>query len=1069
MNLFKQAFIAMDTDSRDPKPGFYRDALNIIPATDGLDNSGSKQTVPGSVVRTNAGLPAGSTQIGSCVDSQNNWLIYFCYCDDGINHSIWYFDPSDNTHTEILKSQYLNFSLSHPITGSYAVNGILFFTEGLNGARSFNIQQAINGLYAENDPKLAVQIALLKPAPLLSPTAEKLADAGVTSNNISSDGWQFSVRYIYHDNTYSLLSPLSKLVLPSAFPKLEDTLNYISVTIDVDSTVDAVIQRLQFCFVKNNSGDVYMFKEILATGASSYTVSFYNAEPLELLDENATTSVNMVPLNSKNLTFFKDRVFTTLDEFDYADVGDFTLTMSMENASSGDGSFHLPGCSYSYGVVFRDITGARTNGVLLPTPISFPNQYCSSNTNADPAVLRNARWTIGGNLTPPAWAKTFSIVRKLNNTMQTFVQTPAQVMFYKREGSSSGSGETLDNGKVFYNSKQPSWENTLTLRVPINIPISLDNTYKIRLLQNIGQTHDVENIIDIQGGKIICGNFGITNWSSKTAIFLVQLELYKRESEELFFEVGEDYPIEDGAFSTATGVVKGDAYRMFLNIDEPGQCFQVDDYDFGFTKDGSTTGGQMDAYPPSSPNDRWLQAKYWGATIYSMSPTTASNTIETLETTIEKPLVNKKKQRRRSIIGSVAGGVLLGGIGAVAGALLARRINKQENEETTEKIISDIRRVYTLDYSKIITSIGRSWVEVNNKQVNNEPGTIAYSEKLVANSKVNGTNLFYDVNTYSISPAYTRIRKLQPAGNVMLSIHDRATHGIYVGEGFVRTADGQDILTKTDAVIGDARVFEARYGCVHPQSVVEYNGRAWWVDAHNSELIRYNNGLTPLAMTYKMKTFFREKCSQLLTTGGNVVGGFDPNTNMVYMTFTIGEEKTTIGFVDRPNYEGFISRFSFTPEAYATISDRFFSFEDGVLLEHNASSTQNNFNGVQFDSRITAVFNDNKSKVKILKTIAEESNNVWTVPECRGVAREQITNLRKAAWFNQKNAHFYTWWLRDTTTNPLLLEGNQTALRSGKVMRDQVFEIDLKCTSTEETTIDSITIGYRISPGQRSN
>jgi len=402
------------------------------------------------------------------------------------------------------------------------------------------------------------------------------------------------------------------------------------------------------------------------------------------------------------------------------------------------------------------------------------------------------------------------------------------------------------------------------------------------------------------------------------------------------------------------------------------------------------------------------------------------------------------------------------------GLLLARRKN-QADSEAVETVTADVRRTHTFDYSKIAIDAGRPFIRIDNKRESIEPTSLVFSEKFIQNTKVNGLSTFTDSNVYQLSVKRTPIRKLQPAGEVVLSIHERDTSSLYVGQRFVQTGSNQDILTQTLETIGDDRLLNGGHGTIHPQSVVEDNGRVWYFSAYTGELLRYNNGITPLAMVYKMRSYFKQKADQLLATGGQVVSGFDPHLNILYVTFEISGERETIGFVDRPGYEGFISFYDFKPEAYAKCQNKMFSFKDGQLWEHNANSTRNNFYGEQFSSSISFVMNAEFNKNKILRTLAEESNDLWTVPACTTPGGQE-TKLHKETWFVLKNGTYIAkdGWLRDMNTNPALLIGNQIPIRHGHEMEGKYFDVTIENDSTDEVRIDAVTNGYRISGGQRT-
>ena len=397
MELHRIGFTRMDSDSSESAlpPGSYREASNIILAESGRSGGLSKSTCPGTVVRTNSSLPSGvNTPIGYCEDPENSRIVYFIHNSLG-SHCIFQYSFTTSTHTKIMQSVYLAFSTSYPITGAAVLKDTLVFTDALNGLRSLNITQAIANYYTTGSDALNRQISLHKLPPHARPTATFGTDLG-EANNISGDSWMFSCRYVFFDNETSLLGPYSEQKLATAFPDKSDTANnYITITQSVHADLQPVIKKVQFLYKKNDEAEVYLFKEVAGTGASSYSTTFYNADPSRLIPDEELTSVNMVPLTSKNLTIFKERAISTLDQYDYAETGNFLFSLSTTTVSATAGPHHLGDSTYTYAIQFFD-EYMRPMYLLKPTKINIPGSYASSNTSADPASPKNVTWTIGG-------------------------------------------------------------------------------------------------------------------------------------------------------------------------------------------------------------------------------------------------------------------------------------------------------------------------------------------------------------------------------------------------------------------------------------------------------------------------------------------------------------------------------------------------------------------------------------------------------------------------------------------------------------------------------------------------
>ena len=72
-----------------------------------------------------------------------------------------------------------------------------------------------------------------------------------------------------------------------------------------------------------------------------------------------------------------------------------------------------------------------------------------------------------------------------------------------------------------------------------------------------------------------------------------------------------------------------------------------------------------------------------------------------------------------------------------------------------------------------------------------------------------------------------------------------------------------------------------------------------------------------------------------------------------------------------------LSFYSFNPELYTNLHNRFFSFENGQIYRHNVNDTNNNFYGTQYDSMVELVSRQNPSTVKVYNAIGLEGDSNW--------------------------------------------------------------------------------------------
>lgn len=86
----------------------------------------------------------------------------------------------------------------------------------------------------------------------------------------------------------------------------------------------------------------------------------------------------------------------------------------------------------------------------------------------------------------------------------------------------------------------------------------------------------------------------------------------------------------------------------------------------------------------------------------------------------------------------------------------------------------------------------------------------------------------------------------------------------------------------------------------------------------------------------------------------------------------------TITFSEKNN--GWTGFFDYLPEAMCRLNNRFFMVKNGQLHLANDKDNpiRNNFFGVQYNSKVTTVFNENPNDDKVFKTLVEQSNKPWS-------------------------------------------------------------------------------------------
>lgn len=111
--------------------------------------------------------------------------------------------------------------------------------------------------------------------------------------------------------------------------------------------------------------------------------------------------------------------------------------------------------------------------------------------------------------------------------------------------------------------------------------------------------------------------------------------------------------------------------------------------------------------------------------------------------------------------------------------------------------------------------------------------------------------------------------------------------------------------------------------------------------------------------------------------------------------------------------KGWPSFYSYIPDFMIGMNSYFYTFRNGNLYRHNTNVLRNNYYGVQYNSRITSVFNTEPQTIKLFKTMSYESDDAWA---CTALFTELSGGSMLDTYFVQKEREWFT-FLRDNSTN----------------------------------------------------
>lgn len=264
--------------------------------------------------------------------------------------------------------------------------------------------------------------------------------------------------------------------------------------------------------------------------------------------------------------------------------------------------------------------------------------------------------------------------------------------------------------------------------------------------------------------------------------------------------------------------------------------------------------------------------------------------------------------------------------------------------------------VYDEHFEKWVRGTGRSIARLStgSKELLKK-NALRFGQEYFLNSSLNQIAAFEALDEQNLPSEGGAGMALAESGRVLVALQYAQTTGIYVGQGFVKTTNGNNFLTKTDNVIGDINKNLGDHGCQNPYTVVCREGRVYYLDLRRGYVIRRSqDGLTRIS-DYGMRTFFADICRNFRETVAaeftRIIAGWDPK----YECYVIQFQKTadpsaaqlaTVYFHEKTNsWVCFATNY---PEFYGTFGTRRLDFSGGQLWRQaNNIAPFNNWFGNQ--------------------------------------------------------------------------------------------------------------------------
>lgn len=285
------------------------------------------------------------------------------------------------------------------------------------------------------------------------------------------------------------------------------------------------------------------------------------------------------------------------------------------------------------------------------------------------------------------------------------------------------------------------------------------------------------------------------------------------------------------------------------------------------------------------------------------------------------------------------------------------------------------------------------------EQYNEEVKTngLIFSGIFNSTASVNRLNQFIMAEsiTKDLNPEYGSIQKLNTRDTDVTVFCEDKVLRVLTNKDALFNADGNANITSNNAVLGQSMPYVGDFGIsLNPESFAKYGFRSYFTDRARGAVLRLSrDGLEPLSPK-GMADYFTDK----LAVSQIAIGSFDDKKgsyNISLQSNTVRGADDTVSF--KENVAGWPSRKSYIPENGISLNNTYYTFKNGEMYSHD-NEVRNNFYGVQYNSSIKLIFNDNPDVVKSFKTLNYEGSQPYWKQDLSDT--EYYNNITKLGWFN---------------------------------------------------------------------
>lgn len=1142
MKLAEQKYLKgiIDADSVDAAVAqdAYTNAENVrfgttdAGVTEVIESVGSNRKVTGF-------LPVESDifVIGHAVEESRNRIVYFVWSSIADQSRIVCYDLSLNPDetlpftvlSDVDITGGLGFNKYNPIHSARIVNGILYWVDGLNEARSLNIDAGIKS-YDSSYPTEAqpytfpidfTDITLIKVPPVYAPNIVKNTDGTVPTNFIANESFQFAYSFVNYTNEESVLSTFS---IASRLNAEDDTYNRIVVTMNPSQAIPQTVRMVNLWVRYANTVElINTWDRDNATesaeiddqnnGVTPLTYNFYNnIAGQKITETQALKPFESIPRMPVALEVAKNRLFLAGGKsgFDTPQTSSLDFTLINVEIGSGDVIYQL-----ILVTIAQPIGGFQSNwykGWYIYTPFSVGDIDAGYHAIESTEIFDTSIFQPPDPVAPSSTSIDDLILR---GQTETEVRDNVKAAFPFNPSPTPGDIFEVTPNLVTITGATQSVYNIYKSASPYKIAIAF---YDFAMRKCSVVSASVRDVNIPQREFDPATMTGSISWTLSNTDALNEipdwayyyapirtLNLRTRNYIQAYQEDGEikyatknttgEYEFTATTFTNAVVGIGLDTTSLL----QAGLGYAFAEGDICILIDEANTVrylpviGQSGKYIIIKAAD--LGGISTGKFIYEIyTPYKTSEQEPFYEVGAIYPVVDPTTNTRQ--------------YSTTSGEFLADTFVLTRSYDTAT-YLAEAMSPNDLYYQRWDTDAGKvNILSLLGEQ--DESGTIRFSNTFIPGTTVNGLSTFEALNETQLPQEVGAIKKLQltskiqnEQGVVMLAISTLECCSLYLGETQILDSTGAvQFFASSQGVIGTVNVLKGQYGTMNPESVCEYRGRVFWLDIESDRIIQYSvNGLFPIS-NYNMTRFWRMFCRQfqsmsiaafesvgsrpfvfmnvdpyhdeLLISIPKLLNqppkGYLPDYPETIYPFDIydGQAKVLMYKLDetRPRWQGAMTMY--TPQIIS-FKDKLYTTLQNDLWIHNETNSYCKFFGVQYKSRVMPMVNSEPSMVKIVHNIKIEANMIPTLTYLYSLTPyQQATDLVDYE-YTEEEGMYYGVFMRNKLV-PTAEGMNTDGLLVGEKMRSYVFNLLLEFSVTNTPlNLRIFTVGMQRSTGHKFN